>query len=65
MSERGKLAVSGPHVMRFIQTCATLEECQRAIPELTRAQFDAIRAGRAVIEGSSEIDGPGLEYREL
>lgn len=40
-------------IERFIRI-STFEECLRVLPELTREQYDAIRAGKLSLTGDSE-----------
>ena len=53
--ERDKpLVFSGEFITHFIRICCGPEEARRCLPELTLAEYEDIRAGRAFIEGDSQ-----------
>jgi hypothetical protein len=58
----GKLAISGRHVTYFVISCKSLKEAKTALPDLTRAQYDAIQGGRAAIYGDTNS---GLDLRSI
>lgn len=59
--ETAPLRIGGSFITHFVRIVGSLEEARKGVPSLTRAQYDAIRAGKAWIEGDTV---EGLEYKE-
>lgn len=57
-----KLNIAGGVVAYFVAACHSLEEAQKALPDLTREQFDKIRRNEATFIGTTNT---GIEYVEL
>ena len=47
------LIVSGEFITHFVRICSGPEEARKCLPEMTLAEYEDIRAGRAYIAGDS------------
>lgn len=53
------MVYDGSFIELFVHRCKSLEEAQRSLPELTRKQYAAIRAGKAHLSGDTKV---GINY---